>query len=124
MPEHTHHIVVGFSEPDQIRAGFDRLTDLAATGAVQVTDVEFVHSIKGIPSTVRAGDVDPGLAGYDGSDTRLLNQADLDVVADAIPVGSMAAVVLYSGPLTAARDQWTRDGATIIRDGTGSSLLG
>lgn len=80
MTEQPSHIVVGFTKPDQIRAGFDRLAALAEAGPLRVVDVEFIHSIHGIPSTVLAGAVHPGLAGFDDADAHLLAQADLDAV--------------------------------------------
>lgn len=122
MADETNFIVVGFTDPDQIRGGFDRLGALAETGPLRIVDVEFIHSIQGMPSTVPASRVDPALAGYDAADARLLGQADLDAVADAIPAGSMAAVVVYSGaPIMPALAEWTRAGATVVREGAGSS---
>ncbi|MGV0991245.1 MAG: hypothetical protein ACOYBX_06225 [Mycobacterium sp.] len=116
------YIVVEFSRPDQIQEGFDRLAALAEAGAMQIADVEFIHSIQGIPSTIPAHQVHPALTGYDALDTRMLVQSDLDVVADAIPVGSMAAVVLYSGaPILPALADWSRDGASVVLEGTGET---
>ena len=83
--------------PEQIRGGFDRLAALAEAGDLKIVDVEFIHSIRACPALVRAGQIDPDLAGYDGANAGLLSQSDLDIVADAIPVGSMAAVILYDG---------------------------
>ena len=124
MSDDTSYIVVGFTDPDQIRGGFDRLTALAETGPLRIADVEFIHSIQGIPSTVPASRVDPALAGYDAADTQLLGQSALDAVADAIPVGSMAAVVLYAGaPVLPALAEWSRDGATVVREGAADTLL-
>lgn len=121
MTDATHHLVLGFNAPEQITAGFGKLAGLPA---VQIVDVEFIHSIKGMPSTVEASGVDPRLADFDAADARLLSQADLDAVADAIPVGSMAAVIVYAGgPLSAAKQQWTDDGATVVREGAGASLI-
>lgn len=122
-------IVVGFADPAQIRAGFDRLSALAAEGPMRIVDVEFVHSIHGMASTVPAARVDPGLSGLDEIDTHLLGQADLDVVADLMPIGSTAAVVLYAGaPVLPVLAEWTRAGATILGEGTagqpGPGLLG
>lgn len=124
MADDTNYIVIGFSNPDEIRGGFDRLNTLAESGPLRITDVEFIHSIQGIPSTVPASRVHPALAGYDDADARLLGQSALDAVADAIPVGSMAAVVLYAGaPILPALAQWSRDGATVIREGAANTLL-
>ena len=78
MSDDTSYIVVGFTDPDQILAGFDRLTALAESGPLRIADVEFIHSIQGIPSTVPASRVDPALAGYDAADARLLGQSALD----------------------------------------------
>lgn len=124
MPDGTSHIVIGFSEPDQIRAGFDRLAALAAAGDLTIVDVEFIHSIQGMPSTVSAGGVDRALEGFDSADAHLLGQDDRDAVADAIPAGSMAAVVVYVGSIAPAVAEWSRDGATVVSEGAGSSPAG
>ncbi|MCB0932204.1 MAG: hypothetical protein KDB71_09940 [Mycobacterium sp.] len=125
MAADRRHVVIGFDRPEQIRGGFDRLAALAEAGDLKIVDVEFIHSIRGVPSTVRAGQIDPDLAGYDGANAGLLSQSDLDIVADAIPVGSMAAVILYDGTsIGAALTAWSGDGATVIREGLGASLAG
>ena len=125
MTDDVNHIVVGFTDPAQIQAGFDRLGVLAEATPLRIVDVEFIHSIHGVASTVKASGVAPGLAGYDAADAQLLGQADLDVVAGAIPAGSMAAVVVYSGaPILPVLAEWSRDGAAVIREGHGSSLVG
>lgn len=124
MTDQASHIVIGFARPDQIRGGFDRLSALAESGPLRILDVEFVHSIHGIPSTVPAAAIHPDLAGFDSADAHLLGQADLDAVADAIPAGSMAAVVVYTGaPILPVLAQWSNDGATVVREGTGTNLV-
>ena len=117
--ESVHYIVVGFTTPDQIRAGFDRLTALAEAGPMRIVDAEFIHSIMGNPSTIPAHQVHPDLAGYEALDSRLLGQSDLDTVTDAIASGSMAAVILYSGAaIEPVSEDWSRDGAAVVRTGT------
>lgn len=112
------YLVVGFSDPTQVRAGFDRLTDPATGEPMNVLDVEFIHSIHGVASTVPASRVDIALRTLDTLDSRLLGQADLDIVAAAIPVGSIAAVVVYTGaPVLPVLAEWSRAGAAILREG-------
>ena len=114
----VHYIVVGFTRPDEVLAGFDHLTTLAETGPLRIVDAEFIHSIMGNPSTIPAHQVHPDLAGYESLDTRLLGQSDLDTVTDAIASGSMAAVILYSGAaIEPASADWSRDGAVIALQG-------
>lgn len=118
FPGGIGYIVVGFSDPAQIRAGFDQLADLTAAGPTNVADVEFIHSIHGVASTVPASRVDHALHALDALDTGLLGQADLDTVAAAIPVGSTAAVVVYTdAPVLPMRAEWSRAGASILREG-------
>ncbi|MDQ1321027.1 MAG: hypothetical protein QG655_2270 [Actinomycetota bacterium] len=126
-PGEIGYLVVGFSDPTQVRAGFDRLADLSgfdrpadlsAGGPMKVLDVEFIHSIHGVASTVPAGRVDHALRTLETLDSRLLGQADLDIVAATIPVGSTAAVVVYTGaPVLAVLAEWSRAGAAILREG-------
>ena len=119
VPEPVTYIVVGFTRPDQILAGFDRLAALVEAGPMRIADAEFIHSIMGNPSTIPAHQVHPDLSGYDALDTRLLGQSDLDTVTDAIASGSMAAVILYAGaPIQSVSADWSRAGAVIAREGT------
>lgn len=112
------YIVVGFTRPEQVLAGFDRLAALVEAGPMRIADAEFIHSIMGNPSTIPARQVHPDLSGYDALDTRLLGQSDLDTVTDAIASGAMAAVILYSGaPIQLVSADWSRDGAVIAREG-------
>lgn len=114
----TRYLVVGFSAAAQIVAGFDRLAALAGAGELRIVDVEFVHSIQGVASTVPAGTVHPGLAVFDAHDAGLLGQSDLDVVAASIRPGSTAAVLLYAdGPVLAVLAEWSRGGASVLREG-------
>ena len=94
MTEPVDYIVVGFTRPEQVLAGFDRLAALAEADSVRIVDAEFIHSIMGNPSTIPAHQVHPDLTGYEACDTRLLGQSDLDTVTDVIASGSMAAVIL------------------------------
>ena len=119
VTEPVDYIVAEFTRPDQVLAGFGRLAALVEAGPMRIVDVEFIHSIMGNPSTIPAHQVHPDLSGYDAFDTRLLGQSDLDTVADAIPAGSMAAVILYSGgPMDPVAADWSRDGAVVVREGT------
>lgn len=71
-----------------------------------------------VASTVPAGRVDHALRTLETLDSRLLGQADLDIVAATIPVGSTAAVVVYTGaPVLAVLAEWSRAGAAILREG-------
>jgi len=118
VTEPVDYIVVGFTRPEQVLAGFDRLAALAEADSVRIVDAEFIHSIMGNPSTIPAHQVHPDLTGYEACDTRLLGQSDLDTVTDVIASGSMAAVILYSGgPIDHVSADWSRDGAVIVREG-------
>ncbi len=109
-PSAIGYVVIGFSEPAQVPVIGSEL---------DVIDIEFIHSIHGVASTVPASRVDHSLRALDALDSRLLGQADLDLVAAVIPVGSTAAVVVYAGaPEASVLAGWSRTGATILREGT------
>ena len=114
----TRYVVVEFDDSAPVRAGFERLNTLSEAGTVSVLDAEFIRSIQGIASTVPASRVNAGLSEFDALDTRLLSQADLDIVVDTISGRHMvAAVVLFTGAIDAALDDWSSAGATVVRQG-------
>lgn len=114
----TRYVVVEFDESAPVRTGFERLNGLAAAGTVGVLDAEFIRSIQGIASTVPASRVDAGLAEFDELDTHLLSQADLDIVADTISGRHMvAAVLVFTGTIDPALEDWASAGATVVRQG-------
>lgn len=114
----TRYVVVEFDESAPVRAGFDRLNGLTQAGAADVLDAEFIRSIQGIASTVAASRVDPALAGFDALDTRLLSQADLDIVADTISSRyRVAAVVVFTGTIDPVLQDWESAGAIVTRQG-------
>lgn len=119
-PREVDYAVVAFDEPARVTAGFDLLRALTDAGTATLIDVEFIRSIAGVPSTVPGNRVDPALGSFTGSG--LLGQADLDLVAAAMPAGSVAAVVLAAGTgagvLSDVTAAWERDGATPLRQGT------
>lgn len=112
------YVVVEFGDRKAVTAGFERLQRVVDSGAIRLLDVEFIRSIRGVASTVPAGTVDPALTDFDAINTRLLGQADLDIVVDALAVHQEAAVVVYSpGPTPAVLDSWSVDGLTVLREG-------
>ncbi len=114
----TRYVVVEFDESAPVGAGFDRLSGMVETGTATVLDVEFVRSIQGIASTVPASRVDAGLSGFDAMDTRLLSQADLDIVVDTISGRHMvAAVMVFTGSIDQVLDDWASAGAAVVRQG-------
>ena len=112
------YVVIEFTDPAAVRPGFDRLVDLVDRGLIRVLDLEFVHSIDGVASTVPAGRVDTSLAQFDGASSGLLDRADLDEVAANLPHGSTAAVLIYEDlPLLDVLDAWEAGGARVVSEG-------
>lgn len=106
--------MIEFKDPDPVRPGFARLVEQANTGGLQIRDLEFIHSIYGVASTVAADRVDPVLAGLDGAASGLFDRATLDAIAADLPHGTTAAVLAYDGgPLDPAIEAWTSGGAQI-----------
>jgi Family of unknown function (DUF6325) len=112
------HVVVEFTDPASVKAGFDRLVQLVDAGLIRVLDLEFVHSIDGVASTVPAGRVDVGLEQFDGAASGLLDRDDLDAVAADLPHGSTAAVLVYEElALLNVLHSWDAGGARIVSEG-------
>jgi len=110
----VQQLVIEFSEPSAASGGFDRLLELASAGEIAIADLEFVHSIAGVASTVAADRVDPRLAALDGAASGLISRHDLDAVAAELPHGHTAAVLVYrGGALDAAVQAWTDGGSTV-----------
>lgn len=106
--------MIEFSEPSAARSGFDRLLELASTGEIAIADLEFVHSIAGVASTVAADRVDQRLAALDGAASGLISRHDLDAVAAELPHAHTAAVLAYRGDAPdAAVQAWTDGGSTV-----------
>lgn len=109
-------IAIEFKDSHPVRPGFTLLVELAGAGQVQIRDLEFVHSIHGVASTVAADRVDPALAGLDGAASGLFDRAELDAITAELSHGTTAAVLAYDGgPLDSVIAAWQAGGA-LIRD--------
>jgi hypothetical protein len=112
------YVVIEFTEPSAARAGFDRLLDLVDRSEIRILDLEFVHSIDGLASTVAAHSVDESLAQFDGAASGLLDRHDLDRVAANLSHGATAAVLVYEElPMVNVLDAWESGGAHVVSEG-------
>lgn len=112
------YVVVEFTDPASVTAGFSRLLQLVDAHAVRVLDLEFVHSINGMASTVPAGRVAPEFAEFEGASSGLLDREDLDRIAADMRHGTTAAVLVYEDlPMLGVIEAWESAGATIAAEG-------
>jgi hypothetical protein len=112
------YVVVEFTDATAVRAGFDQLVTLVDTGRIRVLDLEFIHSIDGVASTIPAHRVGAELAEFDGAASGLLDRHDLDTVAADLTPGTTAAVLVYEElSITHVLDAWEAGGATIRSEG-------
>lgn len=112
------YVVVEFSDPGAVTAGFERLQHLLGSGSIRLLDVEFIRSIKGVASTIPPSTVDPALTDFDAMNAGLLSQADLDIVVDALANRQEAAVVVYApGPTDVVPQSWSAGRTTVLRRG-------
>ena len=122
MPD-THlgpvdYVIVEFSDPAEIRPGFDRLVALVDKGLIRILDLEFIHGIDGVASTIPAARVGDDFKQFDGAASGLLDRDDLDAVAADLKPGSTAAVLVYEDlSIVAVLDAWESGGATILAEG-------
>ncbi len=122
MPE-THlgpvdYVVVEFSDAATVRSGFDRLVALVDGGHIRILDLEFIHSIDGVASTIPSSRVGADFARFEGAASRLLDRDDLDSVAKDLKHGSTAAVLVYEElSIVEVIDAWESAGATILSEG-------
>ncbi len=112
------YVVVEFTDPATVTAGFARLLQLVDEHAIRVLDLEFVHSIDGVASTVPAARVAPELAQFEGAASGLLDREDLDRIAADMPHGTTAAVLVYEDlPMLSVVEAWESGGASIAAEG-------
>ena len=112
------YVVVEFTDVATVQSGFDRLVALVDSGRIRVLDLEFVHSIDGVASTVAAHSIDKELARFDGAASGLLDRHDLDTVAADLKHGATAAVLVYEDlSIVGVLDAWEADGAKILSEG-------
>lgn len=115
MPEYPPdgYAAIVFTDPDDVLPGFTLLGDLVDGGTVRLADIEFVHSIDGVASTVLGGRVDKHLSRFDHGGTGLLDRDELDAMAATVPHGSTAAILLYAGDLERVLAAWRAAGAVV-----------
>jgi hypothetical protein len=112
------YVVVEFSDPAAVRAGFDRLVGLVDSGLIRILDLEFIQGIDGVASTIPADRVGAEFKRFDGAASGLLDRGDLDKVAADLEHGSTAAVLVYEDlSIVAVLDAWEAGGATIVAEG-------
>ncbi|MCV7227667.1 DUF6325 family protein [Mycolicibacterium komossense] len=112
------YVVVEFTDAASVRSGFDRLVTLVDSGRIRVLDLEFIHSIDGVASTIPAHRVAKELAEFDGAASGLLDRHDLDTVAADLTHGATAAVLVYEElSITEVLDAWESGGAKILSEG-------
>jgi len=113
-------LVVEFPGGHITAPGFEQLLSLARQGTIRILDVEFV--IKDSTGNTRKVDVseldDIDLSAWAGASSGLLDEADVDEIAEAIEPGAVAAVIVYENRwILGLADAWRRDGARLIADG-------
>jgi hypothetical protein len=107
-------VVVEFTDPTAVLAGFGKLAELVDAGRIRLRDLEFIHSIDGIASTVPAGRVDHELARFEGALAGLLDRDILDAVASEMPHRNTAAALLCDGEgIADVIMAWTSGGARV-----------
>lgn len=122
MPD-THlgpvdYVVVESTEATSVRTGFDRLLKLVDSGLIRVLDLEFIHSIDGVASTIPATRVSRDFAEFEGAASGLLDRDDLNTVAADLKHGATAAVLVYEElSIVGVLDAWETGGARIVSEG-------
>ncbi len=92
------HLIVEFPAGAVSAQGFAGLLDLVDRGLIYVLDLEFVERPEqGDPGLVDVSSLsnDPGLAVLAGASSGLLDEADLQAVAESLTPGTVAAVVIF-----------------------------
>lgn len=107
-----------FTDASTVRAGFDRLLNLVDSGLIRVLDLEFIHNVDGVASTIKASSVHADLAEFDGAASGLLDRNDLNQVAGELAEGARAAVLVYEDlAVLSVLDAWEGGGARIVAEG-------
>ena len=114
----VNYVVVEFSDPGTLRTGFDSLLALVDKGLVRVLDLEFIHNIDGVASTIEAARVRTDFAQFAGAASGLLDRTDLNTVASELAPGAKAAVLVYEDlAVLPVLDAWESGGARIVSEG-------
>lgn len=109
-------VVVEFIDPTAVRPGFDELGQLVDNGELRLLDLEFIHSIDGVASTVPAGRVDKDFDRFEHDLAGLLDRLELDAVAADLPHRTTAAALLAEGDsLDQVIAAWESGGARVSR---------
>jgi len=116
------YMVVEFPGGRLSGEGLPMLVDLADRGIVRVLDLVFIRklldgSVARIEATGRTNDGEQ-LEVFEGAASGLIDQGDIDSVADLIEQGSMAAMIVYENRWAAPlATSLRRNGALLIASG-------
>lgn len=116
-------VVVEFADGAPRAGGFRALIELERGGVLRVLDLEFVAraedgSARRVPATGLPTVAGLDLAALHGVGSGLLDDEDLTAAAANLPVGGLAAVVIYEHlSLLPVLETWRAEGATIGAEG-------
>ena len=112
-----NYVVVTFGSTPIPTGGLDQVLSLVESGRILVLDAEFVtKGVDGAVATVDATEV--GAVAFDGASAGLIDDSDLALVADSVPPGGAAIVLVYEDlTLLPATRAWLDEGGTIVAEG-------
>jgi hypothetical protein len=117
------YLAVEFPTGRMTGEGFDLLKELVERGTLRVLDLEFIAkapdgTVRRVPLGGVAHSSDVDVTRWEGLSSGLLDQDDVNEVADSIDPGSLAGILVYenlwAAPLLAAMD---RTGARLVGQG-------
>lgn len=117
------YLVFTFPDGSQPGDGLDRLLSKVDRGIVEILDLECIRLGSDgtgvtVPLTEVAPETPDSLRDFEGVESGILNQEDLDTIANTLAPGTFALALVYVShaldPLTAA---WERAGGQVVLAG-------
>lgn len=118
------YLAVEFPTSRVTGEGFSLVHDLVARGVIAVLDLEFIaKDADGVVRKVRLDDIEHGsdvdIRQWQGSNSGLLDQDDVDTVAAVMQPGGLTGIIVYenvwAAPLLASMDA---NGARLVGSGS------
>lgn len=115
------YLVFAFPAGARIGAGLSGLLDAVDRGHIEVLDLEVVGAGpdgRGIRLSLSDAAFDDDLAAFEGAESGLLDQDDLNTIAGSLDPGSFAVALLYlEHTLDAVAAEWAAAGGAPLLEG-------
>jgi Family of unknown function (DUF6325) len=110
------YLVVEFPHKDKPGAGLPLFVDLVNRGIIRILDLAFIHKdADGTVRRMKLADLGPAIAVFEGAESHLLGDDDVDEAGGAMQSDSTAFLLLYE-------NSWAGPFASAMRKGGGKLI--